>query len=76
MYSWKCRQVAQQEAQRMMAPNLIVSVGDQQENTRVSQAAAEKPNQIERCLIRPVSVLEYDQGCSGRGAELIEYEME
>ncbi len=52
------RQIAKHDANRMVGPRLIVTIGDQQQRPRQIQPAAEKSQQIDGRLIGPLDILD------------------
>ncbi len=53
------RKVAEHGAEPMILIELVVAVGDQDQAARRVHASAEETERVERCLVRPVSVLDH-----------------
>ena len=60
MDGWRRRQIAQEQAQGMIGPNLVVTVGDDEEDWESSNPSAEESQQLERCSVRPMGVFAND----------------
>ena len=63
-------QPAQGEPQRIVRHKGVVAIGDQQEHRQVLDPSAEVAQQIQRCLISPVDVLDGDNSKSFQAVEL------
>jgi hypothetical protein len=64
-------QVAEDDSQRVARAELVVAIGQHEERGHLPDAPAEELDQVERCRVRPVQVLE--DGDHGRAVpELIE----
>jgi hypothetical protein len=64
------RQPAQGEPQLVIRHKGVVAIGDQQERPQVLDPSAEVAQQIQRCLISPVDVLDGNNGKSFQAVEL------
>ena len=56
----RLRQLAERDAQRVVALELVVAVGDRDERRHRRDPACEQAEQVERRLVGPVQVLEHD----------------
>ena len=54
-------EVAQQQAQRRLAGDLVVAIGEHEQDARRGDAPAEELHQVERRLVGPMDVLDDDQ---------------
>jgi hypothetical protein len=64
------RQRSEREPQRIVGDDGIVAIGGQKKHPQVLDPAAEVTQQIQRCLISPVDVLDGDNGESFQVADL------
>ena len=69
MNVWRRRQVAQDEAERMIGPYLIVAVGDDEEDGEHSNAPAEETEQFERGTVGPMGIFGDNDYWPGSGGE-------
>ena len=51
------RQIAQDQTEGVIGPDLVVTVGDDEEDAQFANAPAEEPQQLERGAVRPMGVL-------------------
>ncbi|CAA9565886.1 MAG: hypothetical protein AVDCRST_MAG49-3046 [uncultured Thermomicrobiales bacterium] len=63
-------EVAQDDPERVLGPDLVVAVGDDQQRADPAQPPAEEAEQVERGLVGPVGVLDHRQRRGQPGAEL------
>ena len=56
------RDVSERDAERMIARELVVAVRDEDERRRRRELSGEEPQDIQRALVRPVRVLDHDDG--------------
>jgi hypothetical protein len=64
------RQVAYREAQRVLAPDLLLPVRSDEEQRQLVQTAADDAHEVERCLIGPMDIVEDDERAGGLGSEV------
>ncbi len=64
--------VSEHGAQRMLGPHLIVTVGDDQHDGEMPQAAPEELDQIERRLIGPVNILDDEDRRRGTPRQVVD----
>ncbi len=64
------RQVSEHDAQRMGRTDLVVPVGDDQQEARGAAAPAHEAQEVERRLVRPVGVLEHGERRAEPAGEL------
>jgi hypothetical protein len=63
-------QIAEDAAQRVVGADLVVSVGDDDQDPRPLDAAAEEAQQVEGCLVGPVGVFDCQQRGLASGTPL------
>lgn len=61
-YRAQWRQVANDDPKRVSGAQLVIAVGGDDQSVRMRDAPAKKAQEVERCLICPMDILEYRNG--------------
>jgi hypothetical protein len=65
-------EAAEHALQRVLAPDLVRAIGEQQQRGQVADPAADVAQQVERRAVRPVHVLDRQDGRPARVGQLLE----
>jgi hypothetical protein len=57
MDGWRCRQIAENQAQGVVGSDFVIAVGDDEEDRKFTDAPAEKAEQLKRGSVGPVGIL-------------------
>ena len=60
MDGWRCRQIAEDQTEGVIGPDLIVTVGDDEEDRQIPNPPPEEAQQLERGAVGPVGVFADD----------------
>ena len=69
MDGWRRRQIAEDQAERVIGPDLVVTVGDDEEDREIANPPAEEAEQLERGTVGPVGIFGDDDRRPRPGGE-------